>query len=70
MAINARKDTMPIYLVEGQFKIEADDIAQAENIVQNAVEGTRQHIETVDVNAVTDLDSDDDDLLTTNRPVD
>lgn len=49
---------MKTYAVQGQFVVEAQTAEEAENIVQNAVEATGQHVETVDVTA--ELDCDDD----------
>lgn len=48
------------YLVSAQFSIQATDAAHAENIVQNAVEATPNHIETDDVTAELDPMDDDD----------
>ena len=45
---------MAQYLVTAQFVIEAESESDAENIVQNAVEGTAQHVETEDVTAEED----------------
>lgn len=42
---------MKSYTVTGEFRITARTQEDAENIVQNAVEGTMYHLETIDVNA-------------------
>jgi hypothetical protein len=49
-----------LYTVSAEFRIEAASTDEAENIVQNAVEGTSAHLETAYVTAEAD---DEDDTL-------